>query len=836
MKMLHKSPVVRCLCMVFILCSLLWNVNASEIHDVTDIPILSEQEKDISALTVDALPSQLREELAGGDSSSLKITAFDETDADDLNTVVAIKEDGTHSMFTFAEPIKYVDEATNAIHFIDNTFVAPEENALERIFSQTAYENAANSLRVALPKRIKQGILLEQSNRRLQMTPVTSQNSSATKKEVCFLGQTQSMVEYEDAFGENVHLQYAAVNQGIKENILLEEYTGVNEFSFIIEAKGLVPDVSQGAIIQLLDEETGDAVFQFNRAWAMDSYNEEDAVQESALLEAAASPEDAENEAKHFEDQLIYRIESQGNDRYFLTLVVPTEFLCHPDTVYPVLIDPYTTYITAGTNNSNELDYVTVYSRDAKTTKPHNAVVGKDSLGEAITYIKMGNSVKQNVHINPNRISQASIHMKQVVNGAAYNVSLYDSSTSVSLSGANYNTISTSLGNVQSTEYCFANIDYSWDMTALYRAWLGYELSGNGWSSYQFMIKADDLDRKPKQFLCSSNNLWLQVDYTVDDTLTGLYYIRNAKSGQYLDAVWPVESGVNINQWSFTGNVNQLWEIHWQGNGRYRLYPKAGNQFQYSIAVSADNVTLQNHVNADTRDYCIVSNNDGSYRLMSDNSGSWKAFDVYNASSANGANVIAYTYRGTQNQKWILEKVTDYCILDSVPQIGQETNMWCWVACAQMMAKHYYPNSTKTQSMAVLEINGRLTDAQGRPEAASILKAASAAEYFTDYNIDFEAYYAEGMTATTLKNRIINNKPVYLSRGADEGYSHSTIAYGYVNYKGLRFLIRDPWRPKDSISWEANPGITLTMTFEDIKNGQLTGFDDKKWLYYMNEK
>ena len=78
--------------------------------------------------------------------------------------------------------------------------------------------------------------------------------------------------------------------RGGKENILLEQYTGVNEFQFVVQAQGLIPDVADGPVIQLLDEATGDAVLQFNRAWAMDSYIAEDTAQEDTVSEEMGTP------------------------------------------------------------------------------------------------------------------------------------------------------------------------------------------------------------------------------------------------------------------------------------------------------------------------------------------------------------------------------------------------------------------------------------------------------------------------------------------------------------------------------------------------------------------
>ena len=74
---------------------------------------------DIRNLTLEELPSELRADLMGGDETPSKLTALDQAEAENPNTIVAIKEDGTYSMYTFAQPVKYIDEETNEIRFID---------------------------------------------------------------------------------------------------------------------------------------------------------------------------------------------------------------------------------------------------------------------------------------------------------------------------------------------------------------------------------------------------------------------------------------------------------------------------------------------------------------------------------------------------------------------------------------------------------------------------------------------------------------------------------------------------------------------------------------------
>ena len=61
---------------------------------------------------------------------------------------------------------------------------------------------------------------------------------------------------------------------------------------------------------------------------------------------------------------------------------------------------------------------------------------------------------------------------------------------------------------------CEGNAVYGWWITNIFRAWLGYEQSGRGWSSYQFMLKATSIGQNYKQFYCSDSNLYFRVDYS----------------------------------------------------------------------------------------------------------------------------------------------------------------------------------------------------------------------------------------------------------------------------------------------------------------------------------
>lgn len=100
-----------------------------------------------------------------------------------------------------------------------------------------------------------------------------------------------------------------------------------------------------------------------------------------------------------------------------------------------------------------------------------------------------------------------------------------------------------------------------------------------------------------------------------DTGLTGRYYLRNRKSGMYMDlANGSSDDGANILQWHFHGGANQQFDFQHLGDGVYVI----------RSAVSQ------------------------------------KALDVAGINVANGANVFQWQYFGSDNQKFILHREGDY--------------------------------------------------------------------------------------------------------------------------------------------------------------------------------
>ncbi len=199
--------------------------------------------------TIEKLPRDLESRL-DLDETALKL---DTADAEDPYSITTVNSDGTKTLRVFNEPVKYIDEETDKVEFIDTSLTTAS--------GDNAYQCVTNSKKSYFPKDISKGVLLTNGKKSVTMTPVTTQvkkNGNIQYKKVKVKGRNHA--QYEEVFGEGTSLQYLPTANGIKENIVLEQYNGINEFSYIIDAKKLVPKEMSGATITFIDPETEEEV------------------------------------------------------------------------------------------------------------------------------------------------------------------------------------------------------------------------------------------------------------------------------------------------------------------------------------------------------------------------------------------------------------------------------------------------------------------------------------------------------------------------------------------------------------------------------------------------
>jgi len=301
---------------------------------------LTEEELETAILDTADIPEVLEEELEinmpEGEKEHVKRLYEQETE---LDSVIFQNRDGSKTLYSFATPIKYEDE---------NGEIKDKRSTIEKDTQNADYEYASeeNDIKVYLPKELNNnsGLKMESDGVNIEMYPVEASldktigkgkvkgkttkgkvknrlnsknaaNSRVNKKvKDSIKGRKKEVVEYAGTFGEGTSIRYETTLNGFKEDIILEEYNGINSFSFVVKTNGKTL-INRDTKCDIIDPLTGKEVGTFNNIVIYDS------------------------NGKQINGALGLEIIKPDNE-YILTVSVSEEFLLEEDTVYPVFVDP----------------------------------------------------------------------------------------------------------------------------------------------------------------------------------------------------------------------------------------------------------------------------------------------------------------------------------------------------------------------------------------------------------------------------------------------------------------------------------------------------------------
>ncbi|VUD40229.1 Endoglucanase C307 [Thalassocella blandensis] len=142
--------------------------------------------------------------------------------------------------------------------------------------------------------------------------------------------------------------------------------------------------------------------------------------------------------------------------------------------------------------------------------------------------------------------------------------------------------------------------------------------------------------------------------------LAGRYYIKNRKSGLFMDVQdFSTANGANILQWHFHGDSNQQYDLVHQGNGAYAIQPVVSGK-----ALDVDAVSSTNGANVHQWDFVGGNNQkfiahavEGNFvQLVAMHSG--KVIEVVNGSVDPGANVQQWDNNNQVTSHWELVPVS----------------------------------------------------------------------------------------------------------------------------------------------------------------------------------
>lgn len=593
--------------------------NEAAIDEVVFNPQLIDE-----SLRLEQLPDELYSMLENDIQDAVQI---DEKTVSDLFSVGFVNSDGTKSLMTFNDPVKYLDDETGSIYFIDNAFISTDDD------NGVAYANHGNSYSANFPVNISDGVSFSEADFSINMKP-------ADALENCEPQIVNNELVYDNAFNDNTNICYSLENSGIKESIIVYEPTGCSCYDFIISADGLVPETESGKSITLLDESNGEPVFVIQPTFIMDSYNGEYIDGE-----------------EHTTYDNYYDIEQQDDGTYLLHMNLDEEFLNAESTVYPCVIDPSIWAVDLYNNSSSYVQQSGEYGY----VNNELSAGSFNGSGEHISYVKEGD-VDKFRWIEPNRLMSAEFRVKAASSGYtnACTIDCYDSMVNLPVTSVYYSQLVSSLGEWQSsTTFTTLGSTYSFDVTNLFKQWITYELGEGGKDpAYGLILKgATGASTPGRRFSStSSSNSYFYLIYEEGEEIEdGFYNIRNVSTGKYLK----YNNGGQLTLSSYPSTDVCKWQAILKGSddrnityGVYTLSPYNNLNVSMKGMTTNDAVTTNSSGNT----FRIIRNADGTFRIM-------PAGDSYarvsNAIGVNSNYASIQEYSNINEMKWTFEPVVN---------------------------------------------------------------------------------------------------------------------------------------------------------------------------------
>ena len=581
------------------------------VKDVFSSQVDRNTDYNLNRLDLSTLPSYMEESLGFSElSEDKRPSSLTDLYVEDLYSFTTLNEDDTLTLYMFSEPVKYVDKETTAIKFIDNTIKAVETKLpvssaeLSKIgnslYTAKSYTNTANFFKVDMPASINQGVSLSYEGKRFTLSPASASLSTAELKTATHRGMTEQTVEYRNALGTGVHLQYVPINSGVKENIVLDRYPGKNTFRFIFDAEGYYPIYTEGEAIPFADPSTDEIALILGQVDARDSYT-------------------GDETDGHFTLYNSLKLEDLKNGKYVLTVTVDNDFLTDPDTVYPVVIDPTFTV------PNNTVRDTTVYSAKPNSSSYYSSaynIVGNhgSGYGEGIAFVQ----ANYNYNLQPLFTYQNIVSARyRVYEGSGKTNS---STINVGLPTDSWNQTTLNYGNKPSYTKTSSKVIsksgwHEFNITTQAKTWVqGYKTSGyplgpaNG-----LVLYANDPSASSKHF-CSSEHSTYTPSISITYHEANMYHVNAAYGnrpfkawGRLIDGVSPVYSFSVTTAGTYrieTLDSSYFGEDVEEFNSRLYLYDSNHNHLVQSTNNSGDlnHEYIVRYLDVGTYHVCVASN------------------------------------------------------------------------------------------------------------------------------------------------------------------------------------------------------------------------------------
>ena len=311
------------------------NVSADS-DRVKELPLATDNAAEltaVNAVSISEVPNNIKNLISDQNADKIILASTPEDEAEIFTLRTINSETGEGTITVHSVPIKYRD-STGKMQFID-TSMKPI-NTAESAQNGFIYRNAANSFLVEFGNTASKGINFNNA-----FTFEAKSNISSRKAEQGQAENEQGKIIYPNVFGPNTKVEYINTENGLKENIILDKYTGQNRFDFTFRSDTHIPILTEnGTNILVADKNDLQKIeYRFLSLYAYDSYD------------PAKDPEQRDSDFRHMNEDLYYELTDNEDGTYTITVVVPEEYLTHPEIVYPVTVDPsLEPYVSSNSN------------------------------------------------------------------------------------------------------------------------------------------------------------------------------------------------------------------------------------------------------------------------------------------------------------------------------------------------------------------------------------------------------------------------------------------------------------------------------------------------------
>ena len=614
--------------------------------------------QDMEKSSLDKIPSIVQYSVSDKTRLVKRLSKFDNY----MNAVGYLNSDGTETVYIFGDDIKYRNK---------NGKIVDKDISIVSSYSlmgkgSYSYETKSNDVKSYFPATLSSDstVKIAYGDYEISMTPkndavgkeskraqVVGENETL-KKSVNDSFTVKNSICYEETINSDIDIVFETTYSGLKEDIVLNRYTGTNMVSYIMNFGSLVPKAYNGGI-RIYDKDN--IIFEIPPIYVEDSGMEKDPGSRFTIDNAIA-------------------LKQVANGIYEVTIVVDKSFLLSPNTVYPVTIDPTITVYSDKHNDSP------VYQNRPSGNwgnQIRNCVGTESTLGKGYFFTKF--DITPIASIRYDNLLGAYYHCRELTgytsNSIIETYMVYQDWNEDTITWNNQpSRLQEKICKVNVTEENYSTNSYWYDfyITKAVMAWL------QGIPNYGLMFK-ERTDSHWKAFGSkeySSYLPYLSATYTSESfsdeglgvTHGRTYYVKNRRSGKYLTNSGNY-SEANVYQSEFSGNDNQKWCFAYLDDGYYKIIPinaigKCLDLWCGSSSPSGDengaNIQIYTYNGGDNQKWILVRGWNGAYRFINARSDEYKSMVVQNASMSSGANVFLYDYSidHIYNDEWTLEPVS----------------------------------------------------------------------------------------------------------------------------------------------------------------------------------